>query len=227
MAMVDHDPQQVFERAAVEAAHEAAGPLHAVGSALGLLRSMLDPDDEDGAAALRLAERQLRLAQLQIDRFGRLASGPDEPDRRPCDLAELARELVDDLSTNLLADHPTSVEAPPAVEAVLDADQIRGLLFNLLSNAAKYSPAGRNIVVGIQRLDGRLELRVRDQGAGVAPDDAQRLFRRYERGDVDANGVGLGLPLARDVARAHGGELRIEPVEGEGSTFLLTLPRAS
>ncbi|MEX1177239.1 MAG: ATP-binding protein [Nitriliruptor sp.] len=218
--------REQFEQAAMEAAHEALGPLNTVEAAIGLIGPAIDPADEDAQQALELARRQLRLARLQLARFGRLRSGPDEPDRSEIDLSALARELVGDLEGTILAQHDVAVEAPRPVRAPVDVDQLRALLFNLLSNAAKYSPPGRMIVVVVDHCDDHGEVRVRDQGHGVAPDDAERIFERYERGPVEGiEGVGLGLPLARETARAHGGDLVLEPADDdEGATFLLTLP---
>lgn len=218
--------RDAFERAAMEAAHEALGPLTTVGAALDLLASAIDPEDDEAQQALVLAQRHLRTTELQLARLGRLRFGPQEPARRPTDLAALARELVEDLSLSVLAEHDTSVEVHGPVEAEVDPEQVRGLLFNLLSNAAKYSPPGRAVVVAIEDGGDEILLRVRDQGDGVAPDDVPRIFERYGRGDhVEVRGVGLGLPLARDIARAHGGDLVLEPARNEGSTFLLRLPR--
>ncbi|MEX0835375.1 MAG: hypothetical protein WD010_04745, partial [Nitriliruptor sp.] len=134
-----------FEQVAVEAAHEVMGPLSAVDAALGLLGTAIDPADEVGTAAVGLARRQLRLARLQIARLGRLRAELEEPARERVDLVELARELVGDLEATVLVEHETTVTASGPVPAEVDADQIRGLLFNLLSNAAKYSPAGRTV----------------------------------------------------------------------------------
>lgn len=219
------DVQVDFEETASSAAHEIAGPLGTVNAALGLVSQMLEPADEEAQGLVTLAERHLRLIELQVQRISRLRSGPDEPDLRRVDLVAVTGELVADLSVSVLAEHPTSVEASDPVEVEVDVDQIRQVLFNLLSNAAKYSPTGREIVVSVTAATDQVELRVRDQGHGVIPDESERIFERYRRVDEDVQGLGLGLTVSREIARAHGGELNLEPAADEGgSTFLLTLP---
>ncbi|WP_052668956.1 sensor histidine kinase [Nitriliruptor alkaliphilus] len=214
-----------FEETASSAAHEIAGPLGTVGAAVGLIAQMLGPDDDEARELVTLAGRHLRLIELQVRRIARLRPGPEEPQRRHTDLVSVTRELVDDLSVSLLADHATTVEAAGPVEAEVDADQVRQVLFNLLSNAAKYSPPDRAIVVSIAAAADAVELRVRDQGHGVIPAESERIFERYRRADEDVQGLGLGLTVSREIARAHGGDLHLEPAEEEGgSTFLLRLP---
>jgi two-component system, OmpR family, sensor kinase len=207
----------------MEAAHEVAGPLSAVRAALDLLGQHID--GADARDLLDLARRQLGLADMRVSRFAQLDVSPAPPTRVPTDVVELCRTLVDDLSTSILEGHPAHVEACGSLRIEVDPDQIRQVLFNLLSNAARYSPAGRDIVVAVTVDASSCEIRIRDQGAGVAPEDTERIFERYERGDVDVRGTGIGLAVARGLARGHGGDLVLEPAEdGPGSTFLLRLP---
>lgn len=171
------------------------------------------------------ALRSLRAVELQVARL----RGLDDPrtrtlDRRPVDLVELARQLIDDLDITLLHDHPTHLEGVDALVTEIDADQLRQVIYNLLSNAAKYSPRGRTIIVSITASGRDAQLDVHDQGEGVAPEDADRIFERYERVGDEQPGAGLGLYLAREIVRAHGGELELVPAQGEGSTFRVTLP---
>jgi signal transduction histidine kinase len=183
-----------------------------------------DADDERrdlGEAALR----NLHLLDLQVRRLQQLGTGAPPPQRQAdVDLTALANDVVEDLARSTLGDHPASVEADARLPARVDPDQVRQILFNLLSNAAKFSPAGREIVIGVARRGDHAVLQVRDQGEGVAPDDAERIFESYERATDGAPGAGLGLYLSRRIARAHGGDLYLVPAEGEGSIFELTLP---
>jgi two-component system, OmpR family, sensor histidine kinase KdpD len=214
-----------FESAASLAAHEMAGPLSTATAAIDLLRTRLDAEDEIASDLVSTATRHLRIARLQTARLAQLASGPRPPELRSTDLDMLVREVVGDLTLSELAHHPTAVESSGRAEAAVDPDQIRQALYNLLTNAATYSPRGRAIVIEVSQSGDQVLLRVRDQGHGVAPEAADRIFEPYQRGQADAPGLGLGLALSRDIARNHGGDLTLEPAPKGGAEFLLKLPR--
>jgi signal transduction histidine kinase len=219
--------QPAFERAGAMAAHEMAGPLTTATVAIELLRWRLDPDDPQAHDLLDTATRQLRIARLQTSRLAQLTAGAGTPQLVATDLGHLAREVVGDLALSELAGHPTSVESEGPTDAPVDPDQIRQALYNLLINAATYSPSGRDIVVELSRDDEHVWVRVRDQGHGVAPEAVDLIFEPYQRGRADAPGLGLGLALSRDIARRHGGELALEPAPKGGAVFVLTLPRGT
>ena len=184
-------------------------------------------DDGQQAELAETALRSLRAVELQVGRLGRLQGlSGGELQRRPTDLVALVRELITDLDTSLLHDHPTELDAPDELVVDVDPDQIRQVVYNLLSNAAKYSPQGRVVVVAIEEHADELRLEVRDLGDGVAPENADRIFGKYERVDEEIPGAGLGLYLARLVIEAHGGQLSLVPAEGEGAIFRVELPRA-
>lgn len=223
MGTLDTDDRDAWEATAAAVAHELATPLAAAQAAVRMLANAGDADErgELGAAALR----NLHLLDLQVRRLQQLGTGAPAPQPQPdVDLAALARDVVGDLSRSTLGDHPCSVEADDDVAACVDPDQVRQVLFNLLSNAAKFSPTGREIVVGVERRGDQAVVQVRDRGDGVASDDAERIFERYERAADDTPGAGLGLYLSRRIARAHGGDLYLVPAEHDGSVFELTLP---
>ncbi len=119
---------------------------------------------------------------------------------------------------------------PLGREAALDEDALQGVIANLLDNAAKYSGTAREIEVDAGPAEDGVEYRVRvlDRGIGVSADERSRLFERFFRGAAAKRaaipGVGLGLHVARSVARAHGGDLAFESRDGGGSAFVLRLP---
>ena len=109
-----------------------------------------------------------------------------------------------------------------------DQRQLVSAITNLLENAIKYSDEGSTVEVS-HHTDGRgLELVVQDHGIGIPSRDLGRIFERFYRVDRgrgrDTGGTGLGLSIVRHIASNHGGEVRVESVEGEGSTFTLRLP---
>ncbi|MGQ0743770.1 MAG: ATP-binding protein [Acidimicrobiales bacterium] len=112
-----------------------------------------------------------------------------------------------------------------------DRRQLVTAVFHLVDNAVKYSPVGSIIEVRARPDDGWVELMVRDRGVGIPQRDLSRIFDRFYRVDrgrpASVGGSGLGLAVVRHVASCHGGEVRVESREGEGSTFTLRIPAAS
>jgi two-component system heavy metal sensor histidine kinase CusS len=109
-----------------------------------------------------------------------------------------------------------------------DAGQIRRLLFNLLDNAIKFTPAGGTILVGLERSNGQALLTVADTGVGIPAEHIAHVFERFYRVDPargqEAEGTGLGLAICRSIAEAHGGHIRIESVTGQGTRVTLVVP---
>ena len=118
----------------------------------------------------------------------------------------------------------------PAFAVSADPERLRQILLNLLANSAKFTPAGGRITVGAVRVGDCIHIRVRDTGIGIPPDQLDRVFEPFfqvHRGTTRTYpGIGLGLAIARDFARAMGGELRLESEPGEGTTATLELPVA-
>lgn len=191
------------------------------------LDSLAASDAEGAREALETARRALDGITSLLDAFaqareaatGRLDVKPDV-----VDLSALVREAVADLST-IAGDTPVVVTAANGVAALADPRRVRQIIANLLSNAAKFSPPGAAIEVAVDGNGGEARVTVRDHGKGVPPEAAEVVFRKYARlGDVP--GMGLGLYVARAIARAHGGDLRLDESPGEGARFVLTLPPA-
>lgn len=153
------------------------------------------------------------------------ARGEERIERRRLDLAALVQSVVDDLSETG-ADVAT-VEAVP-VEVEADSLALRRLVGNLLDNAVKYGGSARCRVL---REGGAALLRVEDEGPGIASDPLERLFTPFERGDPARDpatgGVGLGLALARGIARAHGGEVWLTRRPAGGICAHVRLPAAA
>jgi signal transduction histidine kinase len=110
-----------------------------------------------------------------------------------------------------------------------DVTRIERILDNLIDNAIKYSPNGGEVRVSARQEGRRMVVGVRDQGIGIAPRDAERLFQPFSRLDTPVpgsaiQGVGLGLVVCRRLVEAHGGSTWVESEPGKGSTFYFTLP---
>ena len=100
---------------------------------------------------------------------------------------------------------------------------------NLVANAVAYSACGSSVLVSASGKGGSVDISVTDQGIGIPPGEIDRIFERFYRIDParhrSTGGTGLGLSIVKHVAATHGGEVRVWSVEGQGSTFTLTLPR--
>jgi signal transduction histidine kinase len=109
-----------------------------------------------------------------------------------------------------------------------DRDKVALALHNLIGNALKYTPDGGRVLVTVDADAKQLSVSVKDTGIGIGPEDQERIFERFYRAKdkrvAKITGTGLGLTLAREVARLHGGEIEVESVLNQGSTFTLTLP---
>jgi len=117
-----------------------------------------------------------------------------------------------------------------AVEARADGEAVKQALINLVDNALKYSAPGTAVTVELGRADGRVEIRVRDRGIGIPPEDLGRIFEKFFRANeasrVAPQGAGLGLKIVKAIMEAHNGEVGVESKPGQGSTFRLIFPEA-
>ncbi|GGG61192.1 two-component sensor histidine kinase [Kocuria dechangensis] len=120
------------------------------------------------------------------------------------------------------------VEAPPRLPLVCDSVRIGQVLDNLLSNAIKYSPAGGPVTVRVAPAGDAVQVQVADRGMGMRPQDADKVFSRFFRSQnarmSAIPGLGLGLAVAREIVRLHGGSIRCDSELGEGTVFTVLLP---
>jgi signal transduction histidine kinase len=136
------------------------------------------------------------------------------------EVVEFFHPLADEAGVQLSTDLDDSVSVPG------DPSWLHQLFANLLHNAIKYTPAGGRIEVNAAPREQGVSVIIRDTGIGIDPEQAANVFEPFQRaaGRPETPGVGLGLPLAREIARAHGGEIALESEPGKGSTFTVSLP---
>jgi signal transduction histidine kinase len=211
-------------RLSADAGHAMRTPLAAIRGNLELAAARASGEAaEEIGMALELID-ELASAVNDLLLLERLDQAPgDALERKPIDLCALARGVVDALRV-LAQERGLTVELRCAPVPVLgDADQLQRAFLNLLDNALRHTPNGGRIDVEIEARDGRAFLRVRDSGPGLAAEELERVFERfYSRPTASGAGTGLGLPIARAIARAHGGELRAS--SPGGALFELELP---
>jgi len=176
--------------------------------------------------------RLTRLINNVLD-FSRMERGEKKYNFRDADLLNIVRETVETYRPHLenCGFELDCALSPGQLPVRADADAIAQIIVNLLSNAEKYSNGDKKIIVEAGRRDGPLpcaELRILDRGAGVPRGSEEKIFEKFYRAhDSLSSGIqgsGLGLTLARQIARAHGGDVVYELREGGGSCFSLRLP---
>ncbi|WP_248352520.1 sensor histidine kinase [Anaeromyxobacter oryzae] len=208
--------------------HDLRTPLAAITGAATTLR---DDPNLDGATRRELldtvceeAERLERLVSNLLH-MTRLESGAVSPRREWVPLVEVLGVALSRLERRL-AGRPVRVAVPDDLPLLsVDPVLLELLLVNLLENAAKYTPAGSEIDVGAAREGGAVVVEVADRGPGIPRGEEERVFERFRRGSHPGiAGVGLGLPIARAIAQAHGGRLVASGRAGGGAVFRLTLP---
>ena len=217
--------------------HELRTPLNAIGGYIDLLDMGLrgPVTEEQHAAFARVKANQEHLALLitEILNFARVGSGRmvySVSDVNACDALTHALELVEPLiaQRGLVFD---GISGDRSLVGRADREKVTQILVNLLSNAIKFTPAGGHISAHCAASDDTVTLRVSDTGIGIAPEKLQAIFEPFvqlKEGLADrASGIGLGLAISRDLARAMKGDLTVESIEGDGTHFTLVLPPAS
>ncbi len=215
----------------VSIAHELKTPLTIMkGEAEFALTSGLTPENAEQLVVSYL-EEIARISRIVDDllTIARADAGQLSIDHQPVDISLLLQDLYDDASI-LASDKHITVSYAPGVPAVVsgDASRLRQLFRALLTNAIQYTNEGGS--VGITCLCDRhtLEISVRDTGIGIPRDDLQNIFEPFYRSqdarDRVKSGSGLGLSVARRIAEAHNGSIRVESTPGAGSCFTVRLP---
>lgn len=185
-------------------------------------------DAEQSVIALRNSRRLLRLVNQLLD-LQRLDAGKMQPTFRPCDLAVFTIEVVEAFQTYCeRKEIALATEIEGCLPVYLDMEKFDKVLYNLLSNAMKFTPAGKSITVRLKTLNGKARLEVQDEGIGIRNDQIPYLFERFRQADGSANrhyeGTGLGLSLVKELSELHGGKVSVRSVYGEGTTFTIDLP---
>ncbi|HXQ88782.1 MAG TPA: HAMP domain-containing sensor histidine kinase, partial [Solirubrobacterales bacterium] len=218
------------------ASHELRSPLTSVQGFAELLmldRDSLTPQQAETVEIIldncrhlvRLLNNLLDLARSDV---GRLAIQP-----QPTEVAPLVEDVVRTMRAQTEAGNQSlSEDLPPGLPPInVEADRIRQILVNLLTNAHEYSPEGASITVAARPVGAEVEISVSDNGQGIPEDQIGRIFDRFTRGDAGltqrVGGTGLGLAISKSLVELHGGSIAAESTVGVGSTFRVRLPIAS
>ncbi len=210
-----------------DASHELRTPLTSIRGYAELLRKDALGDEASRDRALSRIEKEAARMGALVGDLGVLArqgEGP-QPILGRVDLAAVAADVVADART-ITADRPIEMTATGEVPVAGDAARIEQMVHNLVGNALSHTPGGTAVQVGVSVRGESAVLRVRDQGPGMTPAQASRVFDRFYRGNGDNGdgGSGLGLFIVATLARSLGGEATVDTAPGQGATFEVRIP---
>ena len=208
--------------------HQTKTPIANLLLYAGLLADKDLPDDCRGYVEQLTAQAEkLQFLIESIVKAGRLETGVIAVQPRPADVGALTQAAVQSALPEAERRSVQLSRLPAEVGACFDPKWTQEALGNLIDNAIKYTPAGGSVTVSVTPYELFCRIDVADTGPGIPEDEQGRIFERFYRSPTvrDAQGVGLGLYLAREIAAANGGYIKVTSRPGNGSTFSLFLPK--
>jgi signal transduction histidine kinase len=216
------------------AAHDLRNPLGVILMLGKFLRKEAAEAENDRQAQfidkiISSTEFMLRLVNNLLD-ISKIEAGKLELDLRPADLASIVRQNVE---LNQILSEKKGIKLSVACdddlpEMLIDAPKFEQVLNNLISNAVKFSPANDTVEISVYGRDGEAIVAVKDNGPGIAPDEAERIFHPFEQarqaGSAGEKGTGLGLAIAQKIVAGHRGRIWVDGRDGGGAAFYVSLP---
>lgn len=211
--------------------HELKTPLTSMKAYIQLLLSkQKQHGDSHAGTMLEKANNQVVKMTKMVNGFlnvSRLEAGKIYIERQVFDMALLMKEAEEEAMVTIFS-HKLVFDPVESAFVNADWDKIGQVIHNLISNAIKYSEAGSVIHVACAKINGKVEVSIKDQGMGINPNDLLNIFDRYYRVEgsqmFSISGFGIGLYLCREIVERHHGEIRVESTFGEGSIFTFSLP---
>lgn len=217
------------QRFLADVSHELRTPLTVIKGNVGLMRRMADYDPELLTSIEAEADRLTRMVESLL-LLAKAESGRMPLQKTDVELDALLLDVLGAMQV-LAADKVTlNLEAIDQVRLSADADRLKQVFVNLISNAIKYTPAGGQVFVGLDRQADMVRVWVRDTGPGIPEEDLPHVFERFYRADKSrtrqkqAGGFGLGLSIAYWIVKNHDGRIEVASQLGEGTIFTVWLP---
>ena len=215
--------------------HDLRTPLNAISGYADLLELLvhgpLNVDQTNDVGRIKRSSRYLLSLINDLLNFAKVGNGILDLRTERVEVDDAVKEIAAMLSPMVRQRGLTFVRCETHACVFADADKIQQVLLNLASNAIKFTPQGGGITVSCSTTDSVVRILVTDTGVGIATSQLERIFEPFIQvnrslTNVNHEGVGLGLSISRELARAMGGDITVESVVGQGSTFSLALPRA-
>lgn len=211
--------------------HELRTPLSSIYGFTELMVKKQLPNEKQAKYLQTIHAETERLTHLVNDFLDvqRMEAGSQMYDREQLDIEPIVRDMMTFYEASSLK-HQFEVIATDdrPYELFADCQKFKQLMSNLLSNAVKYSPRGGKITVELGHHDQSVSIKVKDQGIGIPSDALDRLFDKFYRVDNsdsrEIGGTGLGLPICQEIVRGHAGQIHVESVQHQGSTFTVVIP---
>lgn len=216
--------------------HELRTPLNSILGWAATLNLKHDLDEKSIRGAMAIIERNARAQSALINDIldvSRIITGKLQIKSKPIDAGRVVRAAIEVLRPAIDA-KGLELKRPDETETRLvtgDPDRLQQIVWNLISNAVKFTPPGGTIEIGVNKVAPHIEIFVRDSGVGISRDFLPHVFERFRQADSSTvrldSGLGLGLSIVRHLTELHGGTVRAESEgEGRGATFTVSIPLA-
>lgn len=220
---------KALEEFSFVASHDLQAPLGKIIAFLDLLQSSPALRQEDRQYIDRIQKSAFRMRRLVSDLLILAKTKLKEENLQPVNLNEVLKDVMSDLEKEIAeAGAQIRADTLPVINAV--PNQMYQLFLNLVSNALKYrrKDVSPQVLIQAKEVDGRLEIKVSDNGIGIPEDKVKNIFKPFERSNENDRfeGTGIGLSICEQVALCHKGKIRVESRANSGSTFTVELPSA-
>lgn len=214
------------------ASHEFRTPLSTVMSSAALIQQYKDKNDLEKVDkhVLRIKSSVNHLTQILNDflSLGKLEEGKVDIKPETIEINDFLHEIIEEVQSFLKEGQKLEIHCPTEIKQIeTDPRILRNIMFNLISNASKYSDAGKTIDIDCVRENGKVLFGIRDHGIGIPKEDQKHLFDRFYRASNagQIQGTGLGLNIVKRYAELLGGEISFKSDYGKGSTFYISIPQ--